>query len=166
MDEENTNWLEEIWYSWRARIRMKIVDIRQRLALALWTSDGRLPGSSGAPYGTEGFDSYDITVRYSEGCVIHLSGACTRDRTTRLTGFMSIFEKPFYQILVTGGAELHVDATKALLSGLSISHHGVGLGVLNHSVVTIKGPADPNFNVQLGPDDDPSGWKSLFGKLV
>ncbi len=127
------------------RLRGWLVRLRQRLALRLWIADGRLPGGAVDPRmlaeGHSVGDEYDITVRYAEGAVVRLRGACSRDRTSRLTGFMSVFERPYYQILVVGGASLEIDTTKGPLVGQSIVT-GVGVGVLDHSVVSIKGATE------------------------
>lgn len=134
-DPESVSW----WTTALSRWRSLLVDLRQRIALWIWTSDGRVPGGGYPLAAAEegqppGVDVYDVYVRYSEGAQVRLRGACTRDRTRRLTGFMSVFEEPYYQILAAGGARLHVDTSEGPLTGQRVDV-GVGIGVKDDSIL-------------------------------
>lgn len=148
-DEEKESALAAWWRGRIARVRPWVVRLRQRIALAIWTSDGRLPGGVVGTSWEEDImradgigDAYDVTIRYAEGAVIRLRGACSRDRTRRLTGFMSVYEEPYYQILVVGGARLDVDTSRGPLVGQAIATHGVGVGVFDHSMMIVKNEGD------------------------
>lgn len=99
------------------------IRLKNRLARRLWTPTADLPSETGGPV------SYEIKVTYPTGGSVELSGKCSLERSFMLTGFMAIYEKPYYAVCVRRGGTARFRGPIAIKRDV-----GIGVGVFDCSI--------------------------------